>query len=146
MSHFNKDKVWINYQIEELGSLNPRRYTLTHSDEIGEIYLIIDSDYHYEKLTDIRDELLAELKTDNGFDYYFCIYLRVDGVDGIKSASKRNEIFKRELPLALSSIKYGDPYFFTAYPYLIQMPIYVYFQSEDPNFNRVEYYGTFMDY
>lgn len=146
MSHFNKDTVWINYQIEELGSLNPRRYTLTHSDESGEIYLVIDSDYHYEKLTDIRDELLAELKTDNGFDYYFCVYLRVDGVDGIKSAPKRNEIFKRELPLALSSIKYGDPYLFTAYPQLIQTPIYVYFQSEDPNFNRVEYYGTFMDY
>ncbi len=146
MSHFNKDMVWINYQIEELGSLNPRRYTLTHSDESGEIYLVIDSDYHYEKLTDIRDELLAELKTDNGFDYYFCVYLRVDGVDGIKSAPKRNEIFKRELPLALSSIKYGDPYLFTAYPQLIQTPIYVYFQSEDPNFNRVEYYGTFMDY
>lgn len=146
MSHFNKDMVWINYQIEELGSLNPRRYTLTHSDESGEIYVVIDSDYHYEKLTDIRDELLAELKTDNGFDYYFCVYLRVDGVDGIKSAPKRNEIFKRELPLALSSIKYGDPYLFTAYPQLIQTPIYVYFQSEDPNFNRVEYYGTFMDY
>ncbi len=146
MRHFNKDKVWINYRIEDLEGLRPRRYTLTHSDDSGEIYLIIDSNYHYEKLTHNRDEVLAEFKTDDGLNYYFFVYIRVDGTDGIKSASKRNEIFKRELPLALSSIRYGDPYLFIVSPQIIQTPIYVYFQSDDPNFNRIEYYGTFIDY
>lgn len=146
MAHFNKNKLWINYQLDQMSQLSPRRYTLTHSDETGDLYLVIDSEYHYEFLSDKRDELLAELQMDGCQNYYFYVYIRVDGVDGIKSAVKRNEIFKRELPLALSVIKYGDPYLFTVYPQLEQIAIYVYFQSEDPTLNRVDYYGTFLDY
>lgn len=146
MHHFNKDKLWVSYRIDNFDKLIPRRYTLTHSDETGDLFLIIDSQYHYEYLTEKRDELLGSIEVTALQQYYFSIYLRVDGEDGTESSIKRNEILKRELPLALSAIKYGDYCLFKIFPQLEQASIYVYFQSQEPSLNRVESYGTFSDY
>lgn len=146
MRNFNPDKLWIQYDLHNLNQLNPRCYTLTHSDETGDLFLVIASDYNYEKLSSNRDEVLGEWRTNDYKNYYFYVYLRLDGEDGISSTKYRNQIFVRELPTALQAIKYGDPYLFTAYPQFNNAPIYVYFQSQDPNYNRIEYYKTFNDY
>lgn len=146
MRDFNADKLWINYQLRNLNQLNPRRYTLTHSDETGDLFLVIASDYAYDKLTPMRDEVLGEWTTKDGKNYFFYVYVRLDGEDGIKSTPRRNQIFIQELPTALKGIKYGDPFLFTAYPQFKSAPIYVHFQSADPNYNRIEYYQTFNQY
>ena len=44
MSNFNPNKLWINYRLSNLNQIQPRRYTLTHSDETGELFLVIGSD------------------------------------------------------------------------------------------------------
>lgn len=38
----------------------PRKYTLTHSDVTGELFLTIAARYDYDKINDMRDEVLAE--------------------------------------------------------------------------------------
>ena len=55
-------------------------------------------------------------------------------------------MFKRELPLALEAIRYGDRFFFSAHPELDNLPIIVYFMSTNPQFNKTENWGTFSDY
>ena len=51
MSNFDKEKLNIIYNddIDNNGPVIPRRYTLTHSDETGELYLSIGRCYDYPK-------------------------------------------------------------------------------------------------
>ena len=58
----------------------------------------------------------------------------------------RNYIFRRELPLALDSIRYGDKDFFAAHPELNYTPIIVYFSSTNSQYNKIENWGPFSDY
>jgi hypothetical protein len=50
------------------------------------------------------------------------------------------------LPLALEAIRYGDNEFFNAHPGLDKSPIIVFFMSTNPQYNKVENWGTFSDY
>ncbi|MDO4926625.1 MAG: staygreen family protein [Turicibacter sp.] len=146
MSTLNLNKLWINYRLSNLSQLYPRRYTLTHSDETAELFLVIGPEFAYEKFTSLRDEVIGEWLTNNSGQYYFYIRVRVDGIDDTQSSIKRNDIFVKHLPLALSAIKQGDPHLFYFYPQFLKAPIYVYFQSQDSNLNRTECYGSFSDY
>lgn len=146
MNKLDLNKLWINYRLPNLGQLCPRRYTLTHSDETADLFLVVGSEFAYEKFTAMRDEVIGEWLTNSASQYYFYIRVRVDGVDGTESSAKRNEIFIKHLPLTLSAIKQGDPHLFYFYPQFLKAPIYVYFQSQDPSLNRTECYGSFTDY
>lgn len=122
----------------------PRRYTLTHSDITAELFLTIGLKYAYDKINPMRDEVLGEW-VKIGEKYFFYAYLHVDGQ--LQSATAiRNAIFRRELPLALEAIRYGDKDFFSVHPELNNVPIIVYFYSANPYFNRIENWGTFSTY
>ena len=122
----------------------PRRYTLTHSDLTGELFLNIGMDYAWDKITPLRDEVLAEWKQ-HGSSLYFCVYVSVDqGQYNLSVSAKRNEIFRRELPLALTAIRYGDRFFFNIYPHLDQAFIIINFISAYPQFANQENWGTFQ--
>ena len=146
MSTFNENKLWVNNRLNRLYQLHPRRYTLTHSDQTGELFLVIGSEFAYEQLTTKRDEVVGEWLAHQSGHPYFYIYIRLDGIDGTASTEKRNEIFLRELPLALKAIKKGDESFFQFYPQFLQAPIYVFFQSQDSHLNRTDHFGCFNDY
>lgn len=122
----------------------PRRYTLTHSDLTGELFLNIGINYAWGKINPLRDEVLSEWKT-CGCHLYFSVYLYVDqGQYNPYVSAKRNEIFRRELPVALSAIRYGDSIFFNTYPHLDQAPIIINFLSASPQYARQENWGTFQ--
>ncbi|AAK81346.1 hypothetical protein HGI32_16465 [Clostridium acetobutylicum] len=123
----------------------PRRYTLTHSDITAKLFLNIGLTYAYNKMTTMRDEVLGEW-VKKSQDYSYQVFLHVDGRLGPKTTAIRNKIFRRELPLALEAIRYGDKRFFNAHPYLDNAPITVFFISTNPNFNKIENWGTFSDY
>lgn len=146
MTTFNEHNLWVNNRLTRLYQLYPRRYTLTHSDQTGELFLTIGSEFAYEKLTTKRDEVLGEWLSNKSGKPYLYIYIRLDGIDGTVSTVKRNKIFLRELPLALKAIKKGDEPFFQFYPQFLQAPIYVFFQSQNPQLNRTECLGRFNDY
>ncbi|AZU64731.1 staygreen family protein [Neobacillus mesonae] len=146
MSTFYPEKLSVEYMDGTAATepVIPRRYTLTHSDVTGELFLNIGIHYAWDKINPLRDEVLGEWKQ-CGSSLCFCVYLHVDQGEFKPSVSaKRNEIFRRELPLALTAIRYGDRFLFNRYPHLDQAPIIIQFMSAYPQFARQENWGTFQ--
>ena len=145
MSRLNPEKLSVEFRegVTATDPIIPRRYTLTHSDLTAELFLTIGPEFAYDKVNVMRDEVLGEwVNTDNR--YLYKVYLQVDGAKGMSAI--RNYIFRRELPLALEAIRYGDQTFFRAHPELNLSPIIVSFRSTNSYYNRVENWGTFADY
>jgi hypothetical protein len=147
MERLNPEKLHVEFR-EGVTKTQPvlgRRYTLTHSDLTAELFLTIGLQYAYDKITTMRDEVLGEWRTSDGENYLY-VHVYVDGQFGESTAKIRNIIFVRELPLALEAIRYGDNDLFVAHPQLDNSPIWVHFQSSNPNYNRFENWGTLSDY
>ena len=145
MSTFDPEKLSVEYMdgATATGPVILRRYTLTHSDSTGELFLNIGMNYAWKKINSLRDEVLGEWKQ-YGSSLYFSVYVYVDQGEYPPSiAAKRNEIFNRELPLALTAIRYGDRFLFNTFPHLDQAPIMIHFMSVYPEFSRQENWGTF---
>lgn len=146
MSKFNPEKLSVEFRdgFTATNPVIPRRYTLTHSDSTGELFLTVGMNYAWDKVDRLmRDEVLSEW-VQIGNMVYFVVYVYIDGGQFSEDvAGKRNEIFRRELPLALNAIRYGDRALFDAYPFLKQAGIIVNFQSSYPQFAKQEYWGTF---
>ena len=147
MSTFNPDKLYVQYRtgVTLTRPVMHRSYTLTHSDKTGELFLNIGLKYAYDKITYMRDEVLGRWEKEFN-QYFLSIFLHVDGKDGTKVAALRNDIFRKELPLALQAIVYGDGYFFYAHRFLYSSPIIVHFQSIYDEYNKVENWGSIYDY
>jgi hypothetical protein len=148
MSTFYPEKLSVEYRDGTTATdpIIPRRYTLTHSDQTGELFLNIGTFYAWDKLNSMRDEVLGEWEQ-CGNSIRFCVYVYVDqGEYDLSVSAKRNEIFRRELPLALTAIRYGDRFLFSRYPYLDYVPIIIHFMSAYPSFAKQENWGTFQSY
>lgn len=147
MSRLNTDKLTVEFR-EGVTTTEPivhRRYTLTHSDITAELFLTIGLEYAYDKINFMRDEVYGEwIYSENSYIYY--AYVLIDGEFSPEVAAIRDYIFRRELPLALEAIRYGDNGLFIAHPWLDDSPIYIHFMSSIPEYNKVEYWGTFSDY
>lgn len=147
MSRLDPEKLTVEFRegVTETAPIIPRRYTLTHSDITADLFLTIAPNYAFDKINVMRDEVLGEwLVVEESIQYY--VYLNVDGQFGQGMAGIRNMIFRRELPLALEAIRYGDSLLFETHPELDQVPIIVYFLSDNQEYNKVENWGTFEDY
>lgn len=146
MKRLNPEKLNVEFRlgVTTTKPIISRRYTLTHSDITGDLFLTIGLNYAYDKINEMRDEVLAEWKIYNG-DYYFYVYVYI-GDYGSRMNGIRDMIFRRELPLALEAMIYGDREFLTVHPKLNDAPIWIYFDSIDPNYNKFEYWGTIRDY
>lgn len=147
MSRLNPERLQVEFVgVSPTEPIIPRRYTLTHSDFTGDLFLTLAPDFAYYKITPMRDEVLGEwMLINNNYEYY--VYLFVGGGQFSSEAKTiREAVFRRELPLALEAIRYGDNKFFEANPELDYKPIIVYFLSNDPIFNKVENWGTFSNY
>lgn len=147
MSKLNPEKLSVEFRegVTATEPIIPRRYTLTHSDITAELFLTIGLTYAYDKITNMRDEVLGEWVKEREIDLYY-VYLQVDGQFGLITSAMRNSVFRRELPLALEAIRYGDAEFFTEHPELDIAPISVFFQSSYPQYNKIENWGVFSDY
>ena len=134
-----KDKISINEPITS------RKYTLTHSDETGDLFLTIGNEYDYEKTNSLRDEVLATwIEEDN--EYILNAIIEIDRGKDFSHLEKRDRIFREELPLALKTITYGDKIFLDKHKELKNSKIRIYFKSEYPKFNSVEVWGRVGDY
>ncbi|WP_026188937.1 staygreen family protein [Orenia marismortui] len=147
MKRLNPDKLFVEFR-DGVTPTNPiisRKYTLTHSDVTAELFLTIGLSYAYDKISPMRDEVLAEWTLSDN-QYILKATVQVDNNGGFINSAVRNRIFIRELPLALEAIVYGDKELFKAHPVLTQAPIYIHFESVYPYFDRKEYWGTPADY
>jgi len=128
----------------------PRRYTLTHSDITGELFLSIGSTYNTRETSKLytrlmRDEVLAELhKSEAG--YIYRIYCHISGGFVFGTAGCRYRIFRSELPLALEAIRFGDRRLFENNPELDHANVNIYMQSNNKSYNKVEDWGSISKY
>lgn len=145
MERLDPEKLYVEFRsVTTTEPILGRKYTLTHSDITAELFLTIGLQFAYDKITSMRDEVLAEWKnSSSGLFLYVYVYV---GNFGAIMNPIRNTIFRRELPLALEAMVYGDNEFFAAHPQLNYAPIWIYFDSTDPIYNRFEYWGTPMNY
>lgn len=146
MSIFNAEKLFVDYRdgVTATEPIIPRKYTLTHSDYTGELFLTIGTEFAWDKVNpNMKDEVIGEWKS-NGNCLHYNIFLYIDGGEyDIQTATRRNEVFRRELPHALTAIRYGDRALFDIYPDLNHAPIVVNYLSAYPQFTKQENWGTF---
>ena len=147
MSKFIPEKLFVEYKGDNKSNIpkEKRKYTLTHSDETGDLFLTIGEEYDYEKTNDTRDEVLAEWNKKDEIDI-LNVVLQVTVDSNIAKTIIRDKIFREELPLALEAIMYGDRQFLKEDSNLYNAPIIINFQSEILKYNKVEQWGTVSDY
>jgi hypothetical protein len=152
MGRLNPNKLHISYLTgtDPENFVLPRRYTLTHSDRTGELFLSIGNQYNTRQISKLytrlmRDEVLAELIS-KGERLEFIVYCHVSGGLVIGPPGWRYNIFRSELPLVLEAIRYGDRTLFEINTKLDYVPVYIYFQSTKKRFNNIEQWGTMSDY
>lgn len=129
---------------------SPRCYTLTHSDRTGDLYLTIGSGFNREQISGLytrlmRDEVIAEWKKDQGL-FILHVYCHVTGGFVFGTSSLRDSIFRRELPLVLEAIRYGDGRIFANKPGLDKAEVFVHFQKPKAKDCKVELWGHIGDY
>ena len=152
MKRLNPENLRINFLpgTTSEGPLITRRYTLTHSDRTGELFLYVGIDYNKYQISGwytrlMRDEGLAEWKQNEEGDSLH-VYLHVSGGFVFGGAGWRETIFRSELPLVLESIRYDDRNLFITYPELENASVYVHFQSSNQRYSKTEQWGILFDY
>jgi hypothetical protein len=152
MARLRAEKLHVTFMRDTRpeGPLIPRAYTLTHSDLTGDLFLTIGPEHDWQQISGLhtrlmRDEVLAEWQ-ENRESTALHVHCHVSGGVVLGSASMRLAIFKRELPLVLEAIRFGDRRFFAAHPERDQARILVHFHARQPRYDRVEPWGVPTDY
>ena len=127
----------------------PRKYTLTHSDLTGDLFLTIARAFELNQISDfytrvMRDEVLAEWI--KGETYSLHVNCHVSGGICFGSASLRDKIFRRELPLALEAICNGDRRLFELFNYLVDSSVIMHFNSKKKGFHKTDNWEKIRDY
>ena len=152
MERLNPEKLYVTYLAGTTADnlVLPRRYTLTHSDRTGELFLSIGTEYDKKQISGLytrfmRDEVLAEL-TGREVCLEFYVYCHVSGGLVLGTAKWRYNIFQSELRLVLEAFRYGDRVLFEQIPTLDDVNITVRFQSTKNRYDKTENWGIFSDY
>ena len=152
MANLKPEKLHVVFKesVEKNNLKIPRKYTLTHSDSTGDLFLNIGIDYDYDQISGLytrfmRDEVLAEWKQVNDH-YELHLYLHISGGFVFGGAKLRDKIFRYHLPLVLKTIIYGDKELFSIHPDLNNSPIFVHFNSKNKKYAKIELFGKVNDY
>jgi hypothetical protein len=152
MSRLRPEKLHVSLAqgVTAEGPISPRRYTLTHSDTTGDLYLTIGSAFDRAQISGwytrlMRDEVLAAWQQDEEGPSLH-VTCHISGGLTFGTAGWRYAIFQHELPLVLEAFRYGDRKLFEAHPALDQAPIWIHFRSSRRRYRRTERWGTPSDY
>lgn len=152
MSDLNPNKLKVTFRPgTSATSLQfPRRYTLTHSDTTGDLFLSIGSDYDQKQINGLytrfmRDEVLAELLNKQG-KIILNVYVHVSGGLVFGTAGMRNGILHQHMPMVLEAFRWGDKELYTSNPELDNSKVLAYFSSKRFRYNKVEEWGTIKKY
>lgn len=129
MSNFNPSKLSVKYlpPATEFRPVDSRKYTLTHSDATGELFLAIGGCYDFKAVNPkFRDEVFAEWIPQMG-QYVLSGRVYISGGEFDQQYAKiRFLIFQKELDLALTAMVYGDRSFIPIIPgCLIRQSLYI---------------------
>ncbi|KAB2336363.1 hypothetical protein F7731_11675 [Cytobacillus depressus] len=149
MSQFSASKLYTKFlpPTNQWFPVNGRKYTLTHSDTSGDLFLTIGNRFNLAAINlKTRDEVLAEwFRKDKQFIFIGKVYVSGGEFDE-PSSRKRFLIFQKEAKLALTAIFYGDRSVFSYYPQLLDSSVFIQFESIYPQFKQVLYYGNPRQY
>jgi magnesium dechelatase len=128
----------------------PRRYTLTHSDTTGDLFLSIGAEYDRKQISGfytrlMRDEVLAELK-DDGQGISLHVYCHISGGLVFGTAGWRNDILHHHMRMVLEALRHGDRELVSSNPDLNRSIVQVHFASNHKRYNCVEAWGPLQDY
>lgn len=152
MSHLIPSKLHLRFMegIKVDKFLLPRRYTLTHSDMTGDLFLTIGSEYDHKKISGwytrlMRDEVLAEWQVDQE-TFVLHLFCHVSGGGVVGTAGWRYRIFQQHMPLVLEAFHFGDREIFQTHPKLGASGIVVHFSARQKKYNLVESWGQIGQY
>ena len=134
------------------GPLSPRRYTLTHSDRSGALFLTIGAAFDRRALRSLqvrlmRDEVLGEwIHADRRDGREARLELRMAAQGGVPvfgTVNARVRIFRSYRSLVLGALAHGDAELLAAHPWLAQAPVVAVFhrregQEEREDWGRLE--------
>lgn len=128
----------------------PRRYTLTHSDVTGELFLTIGREYDRKQISGwytrfMRDEVLAEWLLEDGV-YSLHLYCHVSGGIVFGTTGMRYGIFQQHMPLVLQAFYEGDGALYTQSPELRDARVLVHFSASQKRFSKTEVWGKIGGY
>lgn len=141
---FDNNNLKVNFiaPITTISPIENRKYTLTHSDTSGLLFLDIANFYNYDVVNfKIRDEVLGEWIPSGKNHYILCLYIYLKGIDP-SEICRKYKIFKSHLDLSINAILHGDIQLINENKYLLSSPIHVKFSSSHFMFNSIEYYET----
>jgi hypothetical protein len=151
MPEFNPQKLHVHFDDKRnIKNLKfPRKYTLTHSDTTGDLFLSIGHDYDYKKFSSfysrlLRDEVLGELQ--NVEQPRLDIHCHCSGGIVIGSAKWRYSIFRHHMTMVLKAICYGDRSFLIKNQDFQKAPIYVHFHTRKKTLDSLEKWGIISDF
>lgn len=147
MSFKRNHQLFVEYrdQVSKTSPTQNRTYTMTHSDDTGDLFVTIGLKYAEDQTNELQDQVYLRWVP---FDGKCLLYgeVLIDSKDFNGNKQFRNEIFKREMPLALQAIYRADIPFFEANPELVDTPVLIRFKSTDPAYDKLYNYGVISDY
>ena len=128
----------------------PRRYTLTHSDMTGELFLTISRDYDKKQINGLytrfmRDEVLGEWLQDSG-ELSLHLYCHVSGGILFGTAGMRYGIFQQHMPLVLQAFHEGDEALYEHKSELRRTNVFVHFAAWQKHYKKTEAWGCIGEY
>ena len=146
MKKINPKKVFTEFRdgVNKIDPIEGRKYTVTHSDKTGDLFVTIGLRYAEDKIDKLRDEVLLTWTHIDG-NIKLIGEVLIDN-DVIKNSEIRNMIFKKEMPLALQAIRYADRELFQLNKNLDDIPIEIQFISQNEKYNKIIEFGTMKEY
>ena len=147
MKKIDTGKVFTEWRngVSETYPISGRKYTMTHSDKTGDLFISIGNKFAEDKIGKLRDEVRLQYIVIDRMPILYGEVL-VDGMGIPGNPPVREAIFKSEMPKALQAVRYADNALFTAYPELDNTPVYIQFISSNPDRNKLYDYGVIGDY
>jgi hypothetical protein len=151
MSNFNAQKLHVQFceGMQDPSKFLPRCYTLTHSDQTGDLFLTVAREYDQNQISGwytrlMRDEVVGEWQPGDPSSLH--LHLHVSGGLIFGSARWRDAIFRSHLPLVLDAICFGDQAFLQGNPDLQHAAVLIHFHARQTDLNRIEQWGVVDDY
>jgi Staygreen protein len=125
----------------------PRRYTLTHSDATGDLFLTVGAAYDWTALTTwqvraMADEVVAEWVEGPKL----VVHCRAQGGWLLFRTKTRMEMFRGYMPMVLQAMHYGDRAYLEAHPELEAANVEVKWHFRGKRRDECESLGTLGEY
>ncbi len=147
MKEFHPQKVFVQYRdcMQPTGSVEGRKYTITHSDATADLFVTIADCYAEDRVSRMRDEVRLAWEFHNGKPVLMGSVL-IDERGMTENSCMRSQIFYREMPMALKALRWADRFLFCEDPCLDGAQVWIHFISCNPALDKSYDFGTIGSY